>query len=280
MGFSDAPAGHMDKAALSAYRKEYQHKYLRNPKVPHDFPRGVFPLGREEKKHPPDAPEGKGGSPKGLYRIWNWALRTAWSGKPGPELDAAWGQLRMWIKTIVALNAAADTFNADQQKKSLDGATELIQKKGGGDSNEAAQTLHAAAGMTQDGMVYRGISWLTEETIDYYAGMGAGDIVPVVQLTSTTISEDVAKKFLNQKSPHVMIWGIQNVGQKAKAAQATPSSWFGGKSDFQQAMDNVEDGAVLSMWEVSEYPEEVELLKPMCERLMLSGPPEWRERPE
>eukprot|EP00662_Eupelagonemidae_sp_cell21_P027521 gene27521-24346_t len=163
-------------------------------------------------------------------------------GKPG----------NVWAPTITAFNAASDAFDVEQQKGSLTRTSQQLGSK----KPKAGGTLREVADMDWDGgMVFRGISWLTDEDMDRFARVSVGDIVPVVQLTSTTLDERAAKKFLAPSSKNVMVWGIQN-------------------------MHRFKKGTALSMWEVSEYPEETEMLKPMCEQLVVDGEPEWRPRPE
>eukprot|EP01062_Namystynia_karyoxenos_P074024 TRINITY_DN70847_c0_g1_i1.p1 TRINITY_DN70847_c0_g1~~TRINITY_DN70847_c0_g1_i1.p1 ORF type:complete len:948 (+),score=287.10 TRINITY_DN70847_c0_g1_i1:107-2845(+) len=100
---------------LRRYRRHWQDRQLRNPALPKDFPGGLFPLAEGEERDSDLPANLPGGAPKALLPLLAWALRAAHEeGAPAGLAAAARQQLQRWVKTIVALAAAADPLQGGQ----------------------------------------------------------------------------------------------------------------------------------------------------------------------
>eukprot|EP01062_Namystynia_karyoxenos_P025789 TRINITY_DN2021_c1_g1_i1.p1 TRINITY_DN2021_c1_g1~~TRINITY_DN2021_c1_g1_i1.p1 ORF type:complete len:1694 (+),score=547.94 TRINITY_DN2021_c1_g1_i1:89-5083(+) len=275
---TDKLMGFSGTGSFKEYRMRFQDQYLRNPTLHDDFPLGIFPLGRGEKKQ---GPAGRlGGAPKALFRVWNWALRTVYDG-PFPKDDemyelqvSAEKMLQRWIKTLTAMMAAVSPLQNEALVGSLQKRVQILAEvaaeahsaKGGGAAPAAGKGRHGDrvpvleskqlrtlrdavdACSSGRGEVYRGLSWLTEEQYEQQRKLKLRDGLPVAQLTSTTVIEVVAMQFL------------------------------GGQYQSLHVIEQPPTG--MPLWDTSKYPQEAEVLLPACVMLEVKSEPVVRRRQE
>eukprot|EP01062_Namystynia_karyoxenos_P046670 TRINITY_DN35029_c0_g1_i2.p1 TRINITY_DN35029_c0_g1~~TRINITY_DN35029_c0_g1_i2.p1 ORF type:complete len:1853 (+),score=304.67 TRINITY_DN35029_c0_g1_i2:87-5645(+) len=238
MGFDDVPKDGKDE-----YRKQHQDKYKRNPRVDGKFPRGIFPLGKNEKPYP----DGKspGGAPKALFRIWNWAMRTVFNPEGAndeEQLQWARTELQKWIKTIVALTAAAESIQeGDRLKDSLTESLDRVDTK----KHNKAELQKQARVACDEGFLYRAFNLEDEAQWEKLVDLKEGELIPMMQPTSTSVLKEKAKKFLRM---YPVLYKVR----------LPPRGTL--------------------VWTTSQYPQEAEILLPADMILRVTGKPEQLKR--
>eukprot|EP01062_Namystynia_karyoxenos_P066701 TRINITY_DN60637_c0_g1_i1.p1 TRINITY_DN60637_c0_g1~~TRINITY_DN60637_c0_g1_i1.p1 ORF type:complete len:1325 (+),score=219.87 TRINITY_DN60637_c0_g1_i1:67-3975(+) len=249
------------EAERKSYRKEYQDKYKRNPKVPGDFPKGLFPLGKDEESSNKSESSGKlGGAPKALFRLWNWAMRTVYSayGRDRPEkaiLAAAEAVLEKWIKTLLTLSVASREFQAKDIPDAVESVIERVklarqehkhdEKQVAGYDQALERLMDAQAGWMDEppSSCYRAIAY-SEELVKSQTNLKPGDFVAVNQASSTALVRSSAESFLQG---HAVLWEIELPVRGAR------------------------------LWDISRFPSEAELLLPVGSMLEVIEEPKMHK---